>query len=298
VALTAGPEPQIEPGDAGSVRVTAQSSATVDAAWRALTEPARVGQWFGGLSGELVPGARVRLDFDDGDFFDLEVDEVARPALRWTWRFMGCGPRDTIEVSVEECDRGSIITVIDSEPSRSRDEALALGEGWRDFTTRLQRYLANGERARYDWRSEVDVWIELPVDADLARRLVISAAGDWLPLPPGTPNLIVADAVVLDDGEQPAEFAVDRVHGDGPAAVRFELKPAGLDGSLSTRIEIAPRGNGATLAISQTGFRELCADDAVQRRIRERFAGAWLAAARRARELVSERSLAQAQAQS
>jgi uncharacterized protein YndB with AHSA1/START domain len=268
--------------------VAAPSQAPPDEAWRALTEPARVEQWFGALSGPLSPRARVRLDFQDGDFFDLEVDRVEQPVLSFAWRFMGCGPRNTIELRVDEHgDGGSVVTVTDEDPGRSRDDALDLGEGWRDFTARLQRYLATGERSRYDWRGDVDVWVELPLDADAARRIVIGSAAGWLPLEEGAANLMVADAIVLDDGQQPAVFAIDAVAGTGPASVRFELRPEGIDASLPTRIAVAARGRGATLAIGQTGFRDLPVDDAARRRMRERFAGAWVAAAGRAAELAT-----------
>jgi uncharacterized protein YndB with AHSA1/START domain len=286
VGRIAGPEPQISLRAAdGTVRVATQTAAAVDEAWRALTEPARVEQWLGVLSGELSPGARVRLDFEDGDFFDLELREVAKPVLRWTWRFMGCGPRDTIELRVDEGPGDSRVTVTDHEPRRNRDDLLELGQGWRDFLTRLQRHLATGERSRYDWRGDVDVWIDLPVEVEAAKRIAIGSAAEWLPLPAGAANLLAADALVLQDGGEPAEFAIERLAGTGPASVRFDLRPAGVDGSLPTRIAVLARGGDARLAIGQTGFRDLPGDDAARRRMRERFAMAWLSAARRARAL-------------
>jgi uncharacterized protein YndB with AHSA1/START domain len=286
VGRTAGADPEVRLGEsAGTVVVTARVEASPDEAWSALTEPERVEQWFGDLSGELSPGATVRLGFGDGDFFDLEVEEVAEPVLRWSWRFMGCGPRNAIEVRVEGHDRTSVVTVEDREPGRSRDDALELGEGWRDFTSRLQRYLATGRRSRYEWRSDVDVWVELPLDADAARRLVIGSAADLLPLEAGAANLLTAGALVLDDGEQPARFAIGGVAGTGPASVRFDLRPDGIEGSLATSIGIAGRDSGAKLAIAQTGFRDLPAGESTQRRLRERFAAAWLAVAHRAADL-------------
>jgi hypothetical protein len=69
--------------------------------------------------------------------------------------------------------------------------------------------------------------------------------------------------------------------------LRFDLRPAGIAGTLDTRIAVEPRGDAALLAISQTGFRDLETGDAAQRRIRARFADAWVAAAVRARELAT-----------
>jgi uncharacterized protein YndB with AHSA1/START domain len=285
VARTAGPEPQIGLRAWGTVAVTAAMRTAVEETWRALLEPERIEQWFGTISGELAPGAHARLDFEDGDFFDIDVERAEQPVLRWTWRFMGCGPADRIDFRVERSAGRSIVTVTDANPDRSGEAALEMGQGWRDFLTRLQRYLANGERSRYDWRSDVDIWIELGVDADAARRLLIGAASDWLPLEAGAANLITAEAIVLDDGQEPMTFAISDVEGTGPMSVRFKLRPTGIDGALLTWIDVATRGDGATLAISQTGFRNLPVDDAVQRSLRARFAAAWLAAVRRAAEL-------------
>ena len=255
-------------------------------AWNALRDPARVEQWFGVLTGPLEPGAHVRLDFEDGDFFDLEVEHVAEPVLRFAWRFMGCGPRDSISLDVTpDGPGGSLVTVSDRQPDRSAGEALELTKGWRDFLSRLQRYLATGERSRYDWRSDVDVWAELALGADAARRLVIGSAAEWMPFEGDAANLMEADALVVDDGEEPARFAVSGVRGTGPASVRFDVRPEGVDGSLDTQIGILGRGDHSALAVSQTGFRDLPADAATQRRVRERFAAAWVAAASRAVEL-------------
>lgn len=283
--LTAGLDaPRVWLGERpGSVTVTATLPAPLDETWSALTNSARVEQWFGALSSPLAPGAHVRLDFGDGDFFDLDVEEVDKPTLRWSWRFMGCGARDAIELRLEEIeDGGSQITVTDCEPHRSRDAALELGEGWRDFAARLQLYLATGEQTRYDWRSDVEVWAELPLDAVAARRLVIESAAEWLPLEPGAVNLLTASALVLTDGEQPERFFIYRVRGTGAAAVAFDLRPGCITGTLPTEISVAPHGDDAVLSVSQTGFRTLITDDASQRRIRQRFAAAWLDATTRA----------------
>jgi uncharacterized protein YndB with AHSA1/START domain len=288
VARTAGPEPRITlPDEDGTVRAALRLTATPANAWSALTEPARLDQWLGSLDGKLVPGASLRLDFGDGDFFDIEVEDVTEPTLAWSWRFMGCAPRDMIEFRVLERAGGSEVVVTDREPHRTREEALGLGEGWRDFLRRLALNLLTGERTRYDWRSEVDVWTELDLSARDARRLLIGAPGDWLPLSSGAMSLLTAPAVVLDDGEQPRSYAIEEVAGDGPAAVRFQLQPEGIGGRLATRIEIGSRGERSTLSISQTGFRALNTGDLTRRRTRERFATAWLSAARCARSLAS-----------
>jgi len=278
--------------EGGIVVVAAPTPVPSDDAWRALTERDRIAKWLGTLSGDLAPGAQVRLDFGDGDFFDLDVEHVVAPSLRWTWRFMGGAPPNAVELRVDDRDGESVVTVTDRDAGqgRDRDEARGLGEGWRDFTARLQCYLASGEASRYDWRSRIDVAMELPLDAGTARRLIIGDAARWLPLADSAANLIAANALILADDQEPATFAISGLAGTGPASVRFDLRPTGIAGTLDTRIAVAARGDAATLAIRQSGFRALPVDDAARRRLRERFAAAWLAAVQRARALAEGRA--------
>lgn len=284
---TPGPEPEIRLGDDDAVVVSVQVPASADEAWQAITRRERVALWLGSLTGELEPQASVRLDFGDGDFFDLDVVQVdpSSRRLRWSWRFMGCAPRDDIEIAVNAVGREAQVTVRDSQPQRGREASLELGEGWRDFTSRLQAHLRTGARTRYDWRSDVDVWIELPADAGTARRTLIPAAAAWLPLD-GAADLFGADALVLGG---PAEsLAIEGIEPAGPGSVRFIARPAGQQATTKCLIAIEPRGEEAVLAISQTGFGALDATDRQRRDWRERCARAWLAAARRARELLED----------
>jgi uncharacterized protein YndB with AHSA1/START domain len=282
-----GPEPDIRLADDDCVVVSVRVPVSADEAWRAVTERERVARWLGTLSGDLRAQACVRLDFGDGDFFDIEdvrIDRAHR-RLRWTWRFMASAPRDDIEIAVASAGKEAIVTVRDLQPSRGRRASLELGEGWRDFTSRLHRHLATGARTRYDWRSDVDVWIELPKNADAARRTLIPAAADWMPLDDGA-NLFSADALVLDDGGRPERLSIEDVEPAGPGSVRFTARPEGLSQATSCRISIKPRGEAAVLEISHTGFRELDTTDRRRRDLRECCARAWLAAARRAQEIL------------
>jgi len=287
-----GPEPDVRIGDDdGTVVVSVRLAASADEAWRAVTQGARLAAWLGDLSApELAPRATARLSFGDGDFFDIDAIEVdpSSRRVRWRWRFLGCGVREDIAIEVVPGPGAmSTATVRDSEPRRGRDASLALGEGWRDFLSRLQRHLATGERTRYDWREEVDVWVELPASADDASRTLIAAAGDWLPLDRGD-NLFEADALVV--GDDPAgRLAIADVQPAGPRAVRFAARPEGLRRATSCEISIQPLGDDAVLAINQLGFRDLDAPDAERRRYRERCLDAWLDAARRAASIMASR---------
>ncbi|HEX8157840.1 MAG TPA: hypothetical protein VF526_10690, partial [Solirubrobacteraceae bacterium] len=275
--------------DGERVEVRARVAASPDEAWCAMTARDRVERWLGTLSAELRRDAEgLRLDFGDGDFFEFEnvTLDASAHRLAFGWRFMGCAPRDAIELSVAPSGRGAVVKASDAQPGRGRDASLALGSGWRDFLSRLQLHLATGQRTRYDWRSDVDVAIELPIPAARARGVLIPAAADWLVLEGGE-DLFAARALRLDGGGT-STLAIDGVEPAGNGSVRFNARPAGLRRPTTCEMAIEPRGddgNATLLTIHQTGFRALDADDGVRRQWRSRCAIAWIAAARRAREL-------------
>jgi uncharacterized protein YndB with AHSA1/START domain len=267
--------------DDGTVVVSVLVPVAADEAWAAVTRPARVAMWWGELSTEaLTAQERTRLEFGDGDFFDIDVCDIdpAKRRLHWKWRFLGTGAREDIEIHVApEREHAAIVTVRDCEPRRSREASLALGEGWRDFTSRLQLYLATGDRTRYDWRGDVDVWIELPATAEYASRILIPAASRWLPLDHGE-NLFTAGALVLGEDR----LVIDAVQPAGERSVRFTARPADLRQTTTCEIAILSLGTEALLGINHSGFRELDAPDAQRRAYRERCLQLWLSAVGRA----------------
>jgi uncharacterized protein YndB with AHSA1/START domain len=57
----------------GVVNVAVKVSAPSASVWQSLTDSNVVAQWFGDLSTDLKSGRGARLDFGDGDFFELEA---------------------------------------------------------------------------------------------------------------------------------------------------------------------------------------------------------------------------------
>lgn len=285
-----GPDPDVRLVDDDTVVVEARVPVAPAEAWRAVCERERLAQWLGTLTADLdVPGD-VRLELDDGDFFEIEDVQLdpAQRRVRWRWRFMGCAPSDDVEITVAPAGAEAKVAVRDRQPRRGRTASLELGSGWRDFTSRLQRHLATGERSRYDWRRDVDVWMQLPVDAAAARRLLIAHAARWLPLRGGA-DLFSAQSLALDDdaGDDAHRLAIAGVTPAGPGAVRFTARPEPLRQATTCLISISPRGDASMLAVHHTGFDALDADDDRRRDWRERSARAWLAAAWRAHRLVA-----------
>jgi uncharacterized protein YndB with AHSA1/START domain len=290
VDRTAGPEPTVRLLTDETVAVAIELPAGRAATWRAVTEPRAVAQWFGELSGPLEPRERVSLGFGDGDFFDIVVrDVVPRERLSFAWRFMGTGPLDEIELRLGGDAARSTVVVTDRELERTREETAGLGEGWYDFLGRLGHWIATGENARYPWRSEVDVSIELPVHFEHARAVLLGA-GDatWLS---AARDRIRRDArLTLGDGAAPAVFEARDVDWDEDE-VAVELRAPGAGGSTRCTVTLSSRPSSALLSIHHAGFTELDAPDEVRRELRRRFAGAWVAACRRARRRVAAEPL-------
>jgi uncharacterized protein YndB with AHSA1/START domain len=271
------------PGD--WVRVMISTSAGRADMWQAVTETARLSRWFGTLRTPMVAGADNRVEFGDGDFFDIEVDRVEpgrRLAFRWS--FLGVGPECLVSWQIDGDDQGSTLTVDDSCPGRPASETTQLKAGWLDFAGRLAEYLRTGRSTRYEWRPEIDGSVALP-------------AGGWHPLRPET----VADWLpVATDSTGPRWFFV--VDEEGPR--RFSLRDWQLDPGrfLTFAIEIPkghsptvcelrvqPAEHGRTLSIAHLGWDRLHLSDLQKRMLRHRFAATWQAALAQAEECARTR---------
>lgn len=279
LATADAPDPAVQ----GAVSVEIHTSASPDEVWRALAEPAHLGRWFGALDAPLRPGGRSRLDFGDGDFFNVETLGADPPRrLRYAWRFLGLGPREIITWEVEPDGEGSSVRVTDTALMRPREAAEPLRKGWLDFTGRLERFLSTGEDARYDWRRELDGSVELVGHPDRVRGAVLGpdAAAGWLPL-----DRPLADGAEwrLDDGQEPDAVRVAAARAEEDT-LTFRLTHPSWAGSTGCRVQLHAHGWGSRLSFSHDGWEGISPDGAESLRQRRRFADAWVAALRRARE--------------
>jgi len=132
--------------------------------WRALTDPADFGAWFGvNLAGATVaPGATLRGNFTipghEDAVFDARVEEVV-PESRFSWRWHPHAIDPAADYSGEErtlvtftledaADGGTLVRVVetgfDRVPAARREVAfLGNSSGWRgQLQKRLPAYLA------------------------------------------------------------------------------------------------------------------------------------------------------------
>ncbi|GAB3159145.1 hypothetical protein GCM10027290_63640 [Micromonospora sonneratiae] len=250
--------------------------------WRAITEPSAVTAWFGTLTEPVTPGAAVRLDFDDGDYFDVVGDSlIPLRRLAYRWRFLGVGPEARITWQLSSSMDGTVIVLDDHAEGRPASEVTQLKAGWLDFLERLDRYLTTGEPARYGWRSLIDGGVQLPANREGWRPLRGHTVTDWMP--------------IATEGTDPRWFFV--VDDDGPR--RFAIRDWDLtvDRSLSFAVAI-PQARATTrcavtttptddsgrllLNISHDGWTDLGLADLRARGLRHRFAAAWAEALRMA----------------
>jgi uncharacterized protein YndB with AHSA1/START domain len=271
----------------GTVVVSVSVSAPVERVWQSLTDQSIVSCWFGNLSDEMVADGTARLDFGDGDFFDLESIRLAAPKqLQYRWRFLGIGPQDTVTWQIEPADEGSLVTVTDGEPGRTHEAAMMLREGWLDFTSRLVGFHATGESTRYDWRRELNVSIEIPGTAKEIWETLSAPEKQtrWLPF---NSKLQAGARAETSDEEKPRLLNLDDVSWQAPNNVKFQLNSDAWSNPTTCEIELTPSHAGQLLSVSHNGWEDISPDGAEQLRQRKRFCALWIAALKSARQTVA-----------
>jgi uncharacterized protein YndB with AHSA1/START domain len=272
------------PTDDGVVNVSIAVPAPIPIVWRAMTMPDQVREWFGDLDGPLAPGVALRIDFGDGDFFDVEVDELRwEETISFRWRFLGVGPESVIRFGLRRGAVQTTVSVLDSCPGRQPSEASQLEAGWQDFLGRLRTYLSTGKSARYVWREVIDGGTNFPV-------------GTWLPL---SESGVVDWMPIATEGTRPAWFFI--VDDDGPR--RFAIRDWTIVGDWYLHFSVVIPGGGTTrcevhttrvgdeiqLTVCHHGWVQLTLSDLQKRSLRHRFAAAWTAALKVAADCASHR---------
>ncbi len=103
--------------DETRVTRTVELDAPAEDVWRALTEPALLGDWLDSVVElDVRPGGDGVLVDPDGAVRRARVDEVEparRLALRW-WPEDGSGPQSTVELDLEETAAGTRVVVTET----------------------------------------------------------------------------------------------------------------------------------------------------------------------------------------
>ncbi|HET9465231.1 MAG TPA: SRPBCC family protein [Gemmatimonadales bacterium] len=128
--------------------------------WRALTDPAQFGEWFGArLTDSFTPGARVRGPVTSRGYehlvMDITIDRV-EPERLFSWRWQPGGdpdidpaePMTLVVFELEEVPEGTRLTVRESgfdriPPARRAKAYRENDAGWAGQFKNLQKYLAS-----------------------------------------------------------------------------------------------------------------------------------------------------------
>jgi len=127
--------------------------------WRALTDAAEFGQWFGArLSGRFAPGQRMRGPITAPEYAHLSFEVIVErmePERLFSWRWQPGGdpdvdpaePMTLVVFELEEVPEGTRLTVTESGfdriPIARRSKAYRENdEGWRGQLENLTGYLA------------------------------------------------------------------------------------------------------------------------------------------------------------
>jgi uncharacterized protein YndB with AHSA1/START domain len=127
--------------------------------WKALTDPAQFGEWFGTrLSGRFVPGQKIRGPITIPEYehlaFEIVVEQM-EPERLFSWRWQPGGdpdvdpaePMTLVVFELEEISEGTRLTVTESGfdqiPVARRSKAYRENdEGWSGQLDNISRYLA------------------------------------------------------------------------------------------------------------------------------------------------------------
>jgi uncharacterized protein YndB with AHSA1/START domain len=127
--------------------------------WRALTDPAQFGEWFGArLSGTFTPGQRMRGQITipgyDHLAFDVLVDRM-EPERLFSYRWQPGGdpdkdpaePMTLVVFELEDVPEGTRLTVTESgfdqiAPTRRSKAFRENEQGWAGQLENISRYLA------------------------------------------------------------------------------------------------------------------------------------------------------------
>ena len=127
--------------------------------WKALTDPAQFGEWFGAkLTGRFTPGQRTRgpitIPGYDHLAFEVVVDRM-EPERLFSWRWQPGGdpdidpaePMTLVVIELEEVPEGTRLTVTESgfdqiHIARRTKAYRENDEGWAGQLDNIGRYLA------------------------------------------------------------------------------------------------------------------------------------------------------------
>jgi uncharacterized protein YndB with AHSA1/START domain len=247
--------------------------------WEYLTSPERLARWFADTS-PLVPGAPLRMDFGDGDFYSgrvVEWDPGIILGLRW--KFVGHGREHDVRYSMLRRKDGTELTVQD-RGAITQEEAECLRVGWAEFLFRLNKAVVKNVNTRFSWRKALTFTYEMKA---AQREALANALADpnWYRV-----SLAGVRTEVRDAGENEIN-AIMTHDGWGMAETRLRVKLKNIRGADFAFFEhegwpqlpamLAEKERRRFVDVWLDALAELQLDDALRREATAcHAAGSWL----------------------
>jgi rhodanese-related sulfurtransferase/uncharacterized protein YndB with AHSA1/START domain len=229
--------------------------ASADEVWAALSEPARIRQWWGRLDPAFRAGKLSQLDLGDGDVYALEVLRLEPPhRLEFRRRLLGIDSTETIRWQITPTG-GCLVAVTWSAPGADDDARSAGREEWRSVTERLERFLAGDTLPPAPRDREFVLGTELPGSPESVRTHL----EDFL-------AARFADGTILGDV---------RLRFTAAGQLTVELEHDDWAAPTSARIVVLDRGQGTKLVVRHRGWAATAYDGGERGRQRARFADFW-----------------------
>jgi uncharacterized protein YndB with AHSA1/START domain len=95
-----------------------------DEAWEAVADPERLGDWLGGdVEFDPAPGGEFHISFDNGGEREGFVEKLDHDEHRFAfwWRRPDDELATRVEISLEECEGGTLVRVAETSPMAALD---------------------------------------------------------------------------------------------------------------------------------------------------------------------------------
>lgn len=245
--------------------------------WQALTNPDKLPLWFGTLSSPFRQGRVTTLNFGDGDFYALEV--LGLEPLRhlaYVRRNHGIGPKSYLHWRIQPLEGGSLVSLTDREPQRSREAGVSIRQYWLRVTRRLEAFLESGGKLERTEPGGIHVASEFPgARKSIFFRLIDpeSRAG-WFPCDGALTK--AGECVDILDGREPKSLHVENVRIDERKhTLGLTLRADDWLHSTECVIRLSRRGQDTRVAVEHVGWESISFEIRTRREQRERFAVFW-----------------------
>jgi uncharacterized protein YndB with AHSA1/START domain len=136
--------------ESATVRFERILDATIDAVWKALTDPKDIAVWLAPARLDRHTGGAVDIDFGDNGKVAGAITEIESPhTLEYTWTFTG--EPDSV-LRFELTTDGAKTRLVLEHRLLPPDQAVGYGAGWHAHLDMLESHITNGESVDWDER--------------------------------------------------------------------------------------------------------------------------------------------------